>query len=166
MKVLDFGIAHIRDLSANEAITKTGMAIGTPAFMAPEQARGLQAELGPRTDLWAVGATMFTLLTGRHVHDGAHIQAQIIQAASRPAPKLASLIPNVPPEVASIVDRALEFDRAQRWSSAREMQEAIRVALRGLKASEAGLGFFRPARGWLRAALGAAKELVARWLRS
>src|SRR6185436_2124726 len=61
LKVLDFGIARLRELSGQQ-LTLTGAgAMGTPAFMPPEQARGRSAQVGPRSDLWAVGATMYTM---------------------------------------------------------------------------------------------------------
>src|SRR5260221_3817473 len=70
LKVLDFGIASVRELSAaGFEATRSGAALGTPAFMAPEQADGRGAPLDHRADLWALGATMFTLLTGRHVQN-------------------------------------------------------------------------------------------------
>src|SRR5262245_22960662 len=69
LKVLDFGIARMRELPAEgHTRTRLGALLGTPAFMAPEQARGRWDEVDARTDIWAVGATLFTLLTGRFVH--------------------------------------------------------------------------------------------------
>jgi serine/threonine protein kinase len=61
LKVLDFGIARLREPGGPEAATRTGRMIGTPAFMPPEQALGRSRQIGGQTDLWAVGATMFTL---------------------------------------------------------------------------------------------------------
>ena len=68
LKVLDFGIARAR-LAPGAWGTHHGAALGTPAFMPPEQAHGRWDEVGPRTDIWAVGATMFALITGRLVHE-------------------------------------------------------------------------------------------------
>ncbi|MCU0657900.1 MAG: serine/threonine protein kinase [Polyangiaceae bacterium] len=64
LKLLDFGIARLRDNSASA--TRTGMTMGTPAFMAPEQALGQSERIGPPSDLWAVGATLFSLLRPLH----------------------------------------------------------------------------------------------------
>src|ERR1019366_956817 len=65
VKVLDFGIARLRELSTKSTATKTGTTMGTPVYMPPEQALGQWDHVDGRSDLWAVGATMFHLLTGR-----------------------------------------------------------------------------------------------------
>jgi serine/threonine-protein kinase len=129
LKVLDFGIAKVFERQTRATSTRAGMIMGTPAFMAPEQARGRWEEVDARTDLWAVGATMFTLLTGRHVHEAESSQEQLIASATVPAPPLASVAPEVPPLVAAIVDRALAFDRANRWSDSPAMQKVVREAI-------------------------------------
>ncbi len=127
LRVLDFGIARIRELS-NTRATKTGAAMGTPSFMAPEQARALWDQVDARSDLWAVGATMFALLSGREVHQGRTANEVLIAAATQPAPPLASLLPSVSPSVARVVDKALAFEREHRWLDASRMQEAVRAA--------------------------------------
>src|SRR5271165_4202924 len=83
LKVLDFGIAKVFERTeARRTSTRAGMVMGTPAFMAPEQARARWDEVDGRTDLWALGATMFTLLTGRHVHEGVTANEQLVRAAT------------------------------------------------------------------------------------
>ena len=68
LKVLDFGIARVRDAAISGAqATGTGLVLGTPAFMSPEQALAKSQEIDARTDVWAAGATLFTLLSGRNV---------------------------------------------------------------------------------------------------
>jgi serine/threonine-protein kinase len=64
LKILDFGIARLRELTPDGSSTRAGSLLGTPAFMAPEQARGRWDDVDARTDIWAVGATIFSLLTG------------------------------------------------------------------------------------------------------
>jgi serine/threonine-protein kinase len=130
LKVLDFGIAKLfQSGEAKARATQAGMIMGTPAFMAPEQAMARWNEVDGRTDLWAVGATMFTLLSGTYVHEAPTAQEQVIRAATAPARSLAVAAPSMPPRVVSIVDRALEFDRAKRWPDARSMQLAVRAEL-------------------------------------
>jgi serine/threonine-protein kinase len=130
VKVLDFGIARLRELSSQSNATKTGSTLGTPAFMAYEQARGLWDEVDARTDIWAVGATMFTLLSGRCVHEGRSTQEVLLAAMTKPAPPIASLMPEVSPAVSHVVDHALEQDRDRRWPDAHRMQEHVRAAYR------------------------------------
>jgi eukaryotic-like serine/threonine-protein kinase len=131
LRVLDFGIARVRELQGSGAATQIGAAMGTPAFMPPEQASGQWSLVDARTDLWAVGATMFQLLTGRHVHEAPTLQLLMAAAMTRPAPPVASVEPCVTPAVAAIVDRALAFDRDDRWPHARAMQGAVRAARAG-----------------------------------
>ncbi len=128
VKVLDFGIARLRELSTASTATKSGASMGTPAYMPPEQARGLWDEVDGRSDLWAVGATMFHLLTGRMVHGGRTANEQLLEAMTKPAPPLALVLPTVSPAVAHLVDRALAFEREKRWPDAGRMQEALRLA--------------------------------------
>jgi eukaryotic-like serine/threonine-protein kinase len=131
LKVLDFGIARVRDTaSPGASATSTGTLLGTPSFMSPEQARGLQAEIDAPADLWSAGATLFTMLTGRTVHEGDNALEVRVKAATERASLLASVAPHVPAALASIVDRALAFEKKERWPSAGSMRDAIRSAYR------------------------------------
>jgi hypothetical protein len=133
LKVLDFGIAKVFEAAhGRQTATRVGVVMGTPAFMAPEQARARWDEVDGRTDLWAVGATMFTLLSGRHVHEGVSGNEQLILSATTPAPSLGTVAPEVPPALVAIVDRALAFERARRWPDAPSMQQAVRATLTAL----------------------------------
>jgi eukaryotic-like serine/threonine-protein kinase len=129
LKVLDFGIARIREMSGapSASLTANGGIMGTPSFMPPEQALGNWSEVGPRTDLWAVGATMFTLLTGRYVHSGETLNQLLLAAMTKPARPIATVVPGVPQKLAEIIDRALAFDADKRWPDARSMQQALRA---------------------------------------
>ncbi len=125
IKVLDFGLARKRDPDTREGEqTASGVAIGTPAYMAPEQALGRMDLIDGRTDLWALGATMFTLLTGRLLREGSTSE-QVVQALGRPVRPLAELAPELPHDVQQVIDRALAAEPKHRWASAREMQIAV-----------------------------------------
>ncbi|HEY8091554.1 MAG TPA: serine/threonine-protein kinase, partial [Polyangiaceae bacterium] len=138
LKVLDFGIARVMEAQrARGTTTKLGVVMGTPAFMSPEQARARWDEVDGRTDLWAVGATMFTMLTGRHVHEGVSGNEQLILSATTPAVSLGQVVQGLPPAVVAIVDRALAFDRMQRWPDAETMKQAVVTALAALGGSDA-----------------------------
>jgi eukaryotic-like serine/threonine-protein kinase len=133
LKVLDFGIARVFETRADaKQATRAGQVIGTPAFMAPEQALARWDEIDGRTDLYAVGATLFTLISGRHVHEAENGTAQLVYTATRQASSLGAVVQGIPPSVIAVIDRALSFNREQRWPDARNMQGAVRAALAGL----------------------------------
>jgi serine/threonine-protein kinase len=128
VKVLDFGIARISESNVDGTTTEVGLPMGTPAFMAPEQARGRWDLVGARSDLFAVGATMFTLLTGHLVHEETTPQEIMAAAFMKPAPSLASVRPGTPAPLVEIVDRALQIDADARWPDALSMRNALREA--------------------------------------
>jgi eukaryotic-like serine/threonine-protein kinase len=125
LKVLDFGIARMMDDVGSATSTKTGQMVGTPAFMPPEQALSRPRDVDARTDLWAVGATMFTLLSGHHVHLAESSSEHLVKAATVPARSLAKALPGVPANVEALVAKALSFSKDDRWPSARAMREAV-----------------------------------------
>ncbi|HZU82775.1 MAG TPA: serine/threonine-protein kinase [Polyangiaceae bacterium] len=127
-KLLDFGLARIRDGVASLVPTAAGLVLGTAGYLAPEQARGAPDEIDARSDLFALGAVLFRALSGRPVHDKpTHFDA-ILAAMKDPAPPFATVMPAAGPLLIGAIDRALAFDRAQRFQSAREMAVALRVA--------------------------------------
>jgi serine/threonine-protein kinase len=133
VKLLDFGLARMKDVQAEA--TKTGVTIGTPEFMPPEQARGRRDAVDARSDVWGLGATLFTLITGRYVHDDAQsIHEQLMAAATRRPKPIRQVAPHVPPAIAKVIDRALELEMGDRWPSARDMQAALRAARAGARA--------------------------------
>ncbi|MRG90999.1 bifunctional serine/threonine-protein kinase/ABC transporter substrate-binding protein [Polyangium spumosum] len=119
LKILDFGIARVADEEG------PGGVAGTPAYMPPEQALGDRGSIDARTDLWAVGATMFTLITGRLVHDASRATELLTSTATKPAPRIGDVAPEVPREVARVIDEALAYSRHDRFEDAREMRDAI-----------------------------------------
>ena len=127
IKLLDFGLARMKD--AHSEATQTGVTIGTPEFMPPEQAAGRRDAVDARSDVWGLGATLFTAITGRYVHDDAQsIHEQLIASATRRSRPIRQLAPHVSPSVSSVIDRALELEMDDRWPSARDMQAALRSA--------------------------------------
>jgi eukaryotic-like serine/threonine-protein kinase len=135
LKVLDFGIARLRELTGASNATRTGSMMGTPTFMPPEQALGNWDSVDGRTDLWAVGATMFSLLTGATVHEADTVNKLLLLAMTKPARPISSVIPSLPAPLAAVVDRALAFDQKDRWADARAMQRALREAGAGTLAT-------------------------------
>jgi serine/threonine protein kinase len=124
LKVLDFGLARVLDPDGASGWTKTGATLGTTPYMPPEQARG--RHIDGRADLFAVGATMFRLLTGQRVHDAADEFELLMKMAKEPAPPLASVLPHLPPDVCRVVDHALAFDRDRRYFDAATMLDDVR----------------------------------------
>ncbi len=134
LKILDFGVARI--MEAGEAQTRAGVVMGTPEYMAPEQARGRSEQIDGRTDLFAVGALMFRLMTGKYVHEGQTGNETLLLAMTEPAPKLASVMTDADPDLANVVDTALEYDKEKRFADAKTMQSAVRKALDGARLKE------------------------------
>ncbi len=126
LKVLDFGIAKVLD--AVSAHSTGRLPIGTPAFMSPEQALGESNAVGPQTDVWAMGATLFSLLSGELVHDAPTAHQILVKTATEKPRSLASVVPFLSKDVVELVDRALYADPKARWASAAEMRDvAARV---------------------------------------
>jgi serine/threonine protein kinase len=133
VKLLDFGVAKF-DNPAAQVVTAHGVAIGTPRYMSPEQANG--APIDGRADLYATGLILFELITGQSPFEDARDTSDLIVAhLAREAPRLASLLPGVSPELDQIVARLLAKDPRDRPSNARELAAALRtVAARARRA--------------------------------
>jgi serine/threonine-protein kinase len=125
LKVLDFGIARLRDAATSGLATAIGTTLGTPAFMAPEQALAQTSDIDARSDIWSVGATLFTLISGQFVHPGDNEAQVLVRAATQRARSLAEVQPETPAAVVELVARALAFEREERWQSARSMRDAV-----------------------------------------
>jgi serine/threonine-protein kinase len=125
VKLLDFGIARV-EASTRTHATEAGTTLGTPAFMPPEQALGRWSELDGRSDLWSLGATMYLLLSGKPVRELGSVTEQLLGAMTRPVPSLGE-VAWLPRSVVAVVDRALAFDRDDRFPDAHSMQLAVRA---------------------------------------
>jgi serine/threonine-protein kinase len=128
VKLLDFGLAHLKDATGQRGDTRTGMVFGTPAFMPPEQASGRTSEIDERTDLWALGASMFTLISGHPVHEGESNEHVTRNASLIPARPFAEVLPDAHPVLADFIDRSLVWEKDRRWANANAMRDAIRGA--------------------------------------
>ncbi|HXK19875.1 MAG TPA: protein kinase, partial [Polyangiaceae bacterium] len=127
VKLLDFGIGRLKELEGAPTTTLSGAAMGTPAFMAPEQARGRWDEVDGQTDLWALGATLFTLLAGQYVHEGQTVNETLALAVTQPARSVKTLRADLPERVIRLIDRALAYAKPQRFADARAMQAEVRL---------------------------------------
>jgi len=129
VKILDFGIARLYEpSSAGHSDTVAGMPMGSPAFMSPEQARGRWDLVDAQSDVWSVGATMFTLLSGHDVHTEETVPELLASIFTNAAPSLATAVLDCHPALSWVADRALQLRLADRWPDARAMQAAVRAA--------------------------------------
>jgi eukaryotic-like serine/threonine-protein kinase len=125
VKLMDFGIAKTADLS----LTKTGMAMGTPYYMAPEQVQGFPATA--LVDIYAYGLLLFEVLTGTRVVNGETMESVFYQILSVPVDTSALEIAGVPPSVRSLVQRCTEKKPENRVQSFRTVIEELRAAIGG-----------------------------------
>lgn len=117
-KIGDLGMA--RHAGGDDRMTLTGTACGTPAYMAPEQVRGT-GDLDARVDVYAMGATLFTLLTGRKPFDGPTIYVLTHAVLTAPVPDMRRWNPQLTPGVVGLVEKAMAKDRDQRHRDIREL---------------------------------------------
>ena len=125
-KLIDFGLAR-PDSNDASALTRQSVVIGTPSFMAPEQT-GLDPTLGaigPATDIHALGALLYWLLSGKPPYDGSTTAAVLIKASQGNAPPLSALIPHLPVDVGTIVGHCLERRPDRRYRSAAALADDL-----------------------------------------
>jgi serine/threonine-protein kinase len=123
LKITDFGIARLIDVSR----TRTGVVLGTPAFMSPEQLEG--KNVNGHTDLFALGVSLYQLLTGHLPFRGASMTKLMFVIANEPHPSVTTVRPELPQWLNTIVDRALAKDPADRYQSGGEMAAAMRAGI-------------------------------------
>jgi serine/threonine protein kinase len=132
VKLLDFGISKFRTSAGEARLTSTGVTLGTPYYMAPEQAAGRQ-DLDHRVDIYATGAVLYELLSGRPPYEGNNYNALLAQIVTSPPTPLDTFRPDLDPELVRVIETAMARDRDRRYLSA----EAMLAALVPLGASRA-----------------------------
>ena len=136
VKLLDFGVGRLKEMKGVSTNTLSGATMGTPAFMAPEQARGRWEEVDGQTDLWALGATLFTLLTGKYVHEGQTVNETLALAVTQPARPIKTERPDLPDRASALIDKALAYAKPQRFADARAMQAEVRLVYAALSGGD------------------------------
>ncbi|HEV3470665.1 MAG TPA: protein kinase, partial [Pyrinomonadaceae bacterium] len=142
VKVLDFGLAKLvergralserdREAETLAAHTQPGAVMGTTWYMSPEQAQGQPVDA--RTDIWSLGAVLYEMLTGRPPFVGATQSHVVVAILEREPASLAEYVPDAPPELQSVIDRALAKDARARYQSASELLEDLRAARAALE---------------------------------
>ena len=126
VKLADFGLARTADAQA----TRTGLLLGSPGYMAPEQLAGAVPDA--RTDFYALGVTLFQLLSGRLPFEGDTLGALLRQVASSDAPDLRHMHPRLPAHVAKLVARLLSRQADRRADTAATLAQELHAALQGL----------------------------------
>ncbi len=123
VKLLDFGIAKVLDEDRFTRLTQTGSMLGTPGFMAPEQARGFAID--PRTDLYSLGIVLYRAIAGRFPFNASDDTSLLLAILNDPALPLAVVAPLVDSRFGAAIDRSVRRAPNERFQSAREMREAL-----------------------------------------
>jgi eukaryotic-like serine/threonine-protein kinase len=130
VKILDFGLA--RATSGEQHLTQSGVIVGTPAYMAPEQAQGKPVDA--RADLFSLGVVLYRMCTGTLPFAGADLVSTLVAVATTDPPAPRSLNPELPPALSDLVMKLLAKDPAQRVASAQEVVKAIQAIEKDLQA--------------------------------
>jgi serine/threonine-protein kinase len=123
LKVTDFGIARLTDTSR----TRTGMVLGTPSYMSPEQLAGKKVE--GRSDLFSLGVSLYQLLCGRLPFEGESMPELMFKIANEPPADIVTVNPRVPPALVALLERALAKHPDQRFQTGEQFAGALRAAL-------------------------------------
>ncbi|MGH7584589.1 MAG: protein kinase domain-containing protein, partial [Gemmatimonadales bacterium] len=122
--VMDFGIALAVSAAAGGRMTETGLSLGTPHYMSPEQATA-DREITGRSDIYSLGSVLYEMLTGEPPHTGSSAQQVIMKIVTEDAAPVSKLRKSVPPNVAAAVSKSLEKLPADRFENARAFAEAL-----------------------------------------
>jgi serine/threonine protein kinase len=125
--VADFGIALAVSAAAGGRMTESGLSLGTPHYMSPEQATA-EKTLTARSDVYSLASVLYEMLTGEPPHTGASAQQVIMKIIAEPAPPVTALRKSVPPHIAAALAKALERLPADRFESAKAFSDALRNA--------------------------------------
>ena len=137
-KLCDLGLARSTERKDEDAsLTQTGMALGTPHYISPEQARG-ESDLDIRTDIYSLGATFYHLLAGRTLFDGATAAVIMAKHLAETGPALSEVRPDVPEAIAAIVSKMLAKEPKDRYANAGQLLADLEVAKAGKTPAAAG----------------------------
>jgi eukaryotic-like serine/threonine-protein kinase len=149
----DFGIALAVKEAGGNRLTETGLSLGTPQYMSPEQATG-DRQLDARSDVYSLGAVLYEMLAGEPPHTGATAQAVVAKLLTTDPIRIRTIRPALPATIEEVIHRALTKVREDRYSSAGAMLEALRRAQGGSEAASGGRPFAEKPPGASRAGVG------------
>jgi len=132
-KILDFGISKIFETNNNFTLTRTGTVVGSPAYMAPEQASGRE-DLDGRADVWSIGVVMYEAMSGTLPHEAPNYNALMVRILTQDVDPLITRKPDLPPALCTVVDACLRRDRDQRISGAGQVAQQLERALNEIRA--------------------------------
>jgi tRNA A-37 threonylcarbamoyl transferase component Bud32 len=147
-KITDFGLA--KRLSADAGLTQSGSVLGTPSYMAPEQATGSLSRIGPAADVYALGAILYELLTGRPPFRSAEVMDTLYQVVHQEPVPPSRLQPAVPRDLETICLKCLEKDPSRRYATAAELGDDLGRFLRGEPVRARRVGLVERTVKWVR----------------
>lgn len=143
-RLADFGLA--KNMHEDDGLTMTGQVMGTPSYMAPEQATGKLDQISNRTDVYSLGATLYALLAGRPPFAGGTMLETIRQVVRADPEPLTQIVHAIPQDLQTICEKCLAKNPQDRYASAEEVADDLRRFLDGFPISARPLSFW--ARGW------------------
>jgi tRNA A-37 threonylcarbamoyl transferase component Bud32/tetratricopeptide (TPR) repeat protein len=160
VKVADFGIARATQAQTGAlAFTATGVVVGTPAYMSPEQILG-EREIDGRSDLYSLACMVFEMIAGAPPFAGATAGAQIARRLVEDAPRITSVLPDVPPMIDMLIARALSARPDERHATTREFGKALLVEISGTSPAVASRDQAAPTQSGRTRFVGREKELA------
>jgi eukaryotic-like serine/threonine-protein kinase len=145
--ITDFGLA--KQMGSEKGLTATGATLGTPSYMSPEQAAGNSQQQGASTDVYAMGAILFALLTGKPPFQGETVVQTIMQVIHRPAPTVRQFRPNIHADLDTIVTKCLEKSPSRRYATAGELAEDLERFYQGVPIQARPPSLIRRTKHWL-----------------
>ncbi|MBI4567779.1 MAG: protein kinase, partial [Planctomycetes bacterium] len=143
--IADFGLAREK---TNATMTATGQVMGTPAYMAPEQALGERSEVGPKSDQYSLGVSLFEMLTLKKPFEAEDVHQLLAKVISDPAPQLRKIKPDVPRDLETVCLKILEKDQTRRYENCGALADDLDRWLRGEPIQARPIGRFERAWRW------------------